>query len=139
MKYEYLEHTADAKFRAYGRTIEEAFDNASKAMFEILIPCNKVQAVIKKEISVKTKKPESLLYDFLEELLFLLDTEGFLLSKTKGLTISLNEDNCTLNCVAFGDTYKNYQVSGNIKSITYNDMEIKKTKEGYELTVVVDL
>lgn len=135
MDYEYLEHTADAKFRAYGKTIEEAFINSAKAAFGILIECNKVNPKIEKKITLSAKKTESLLYDFIEELLFMLDVDGFLLSDIKDLSIKDN----TLICTAYGDNYKNYEISGNIKSVTYNDMEIKKTDDGYEITMVVDL
>ena len=38
-----------------------------------------------------------------------------------------------------GDDYKNYELKSDIKAVTYNDMEIKKTKKGYEATVVVDI
>ena len=40
MDYEYLDHTADAKFIAYGQTLEEAFVNCAKATFGIIIDCN---------------------------------------------------------------------------------------------------
>ncbi len=36
-KYEFLYHIADAKFRAYGSTMEEAFENAALAMFNVMI------------------------------------------------------------------------------------------------------
>ena len=36
-EYELLPHTADAMFRGYGRSLEEAFKNAAKAMYAVLI------------------------------------------------------------------------------------------------------
>ncbi len=138
MEFEYLEHTADAKFKAYGDSLEKAFVNAGKATFGLLLDCDKVKPVIEKKIEVKGKKIESLLYDYLEELLFLLDVDGFLLSKIEDLTI-VEDDGFVLTCTAHGDYFKNYEISGNVKSVTYNDMEVKKTDEGYILTVVLDL
>ena len=41
-KYEYLEHTADIKFLAYGETVEEVFENAALAMFNVIIDTEKV-------------------------------------------------------------------------------------------------
>ena len=124
MKYEFLDHTADAKIRAYGQNIEEAFVNAGLAVFSILKNPEQVKQIIKKDINVKSKNYSSLLYDFLEELLFLLDTNGFLLNKIMSLKIEKKENKLNLSCKITGDNYKNYHISGNIKSITYNDMII---------------
>ncbi|MBT4334652.1 archease [archaeon] len=134
-KYEYLSHTADAKFRAFGKTIENAFENSAIAMFDILGKTKKVKSVIEKKININSDNQEALLYDFLEELLFLLDTEGLFLHKITDLVIKEN----SLTCIIEGDDYKNYDLSGDIKAITYNDMSIKKTNNGYEIVVVVDI
>lgn len=138
MKYEFLDHTADAKFRAYGSNLEEAFLNAGLATFSILINPEKVNPQIKKEIKVMSAKKTSLLYDFIDELLFLLDTEGFLLSKIENLKIE-KEDSFVLTCTIYGDTFKNYSISGNVKSITYNDMIIDEKEGNVMVQVVVDL
>ena len=126
MKYEFLNHTADAKIRAYGQNIEEAFVNAGLAVFSILKNPDKVKSIINKDVNVESKEYSSLLYDFLEELLFLLDTGGFLLSKITDLKIEKKQDKLNLSCKIAGDNYKKYNISGNIKSITYNDMIINQ-------------
>ena len=136
--FEFMEHTADAKFRAYGSSLAEAFTNAALASFNVIVDTDSVKPAMKRSISVKAKRPTALLYDFLEDLLFLLDTEGFLLSKVETLKIYEGHE-MVLDAVVYGDHYKGYEVHGNIKSVTYNDMEIKKTDEGYELVVVLDL
>lgn len=140
MKYEFLDHTADAKFRAYGSNLEEAFENVALATFSILINPEKVKPVISKEIKVMAAKKTSLLYDFIDELLFLLDTEGFLLNKIENLKIDQG-DSFVLTCILYGDNFKNYNdVKGNIKSITYNDMIIDENYEDKVMVqVVVDL
>ena len=107
MEYEYLEHTADAKFRANGKTLEEAFINSAKATFGILIECSKVKPEIEKKVSIEAKKLESLLYDFIEELLFQLDVDGFLLSKIDNMKITKG-DIFKLECTIYGDNYKKY-------------------------------
>jgi SHS2 domain-containing protein len=35
--YEYLEHTADVRFRAYGKSLEQAFENAALAMLNVMV------------------------------------------------------------------------------------------------------
>jgi len=143
MKYKFLEHTADAKFQAFGKTLEEAFSNAALAMFSIMIEPSKVKNKIKKEFEVTGKDKKSLLYKFLEEILFLLDTEGFVLNKVEKLEISENK----LKAVLAGDNIKSYKLSGDVKAVTYNDMEIKepsleknvREENQFMVQVVVDL
>lgn len=136
MKYKYIPHTADAKFKAFGKDIDEVFVNSALAMFNILGETNSVKSVIKKKIKIQSKDAEQLLYDFLEELLFLLETENLFLYEIKDLKISKD---FSLSCTVVGDDLRNYDLKGDIKAVTYNDMEIKKTNKGYEVTVVVDI
>lgn len=134
MKYKFLEHKADAKFKAFGKNLNEAFSNAALAMFSIMVNTKKVEGKIKKEIKVKGKDKKALLYNFLEELLFLLDTENFLLHKIEKLEIKNNE----LKAIILGDKInKKYEILGEVKAVTYNSMEIKE--KPYMVQVVVDL
>jgi len=135
MKYRYLDHTADAKFEAYGSNLEEAFENAAQAMFNIITDTSKVRSVYKKKIHAESKRIDAMLYDFLEELLFLLDTEGFLLSGFENIRIK----DGVLTAVATEDSYKVYDVKGNVKSITYNDMDISEKDGRWTITAVVDM
>ena len=145
MRYEYLEHTADAKFRAYGKSIEEAFENAGYAMFNILADTNAVVPKEELRFKINARRIESLLYDFLEELLFLFETRYLIPSTiTVKITQQATEENTDdrtieLEAVLHGDDFRDYEVNGDIKSVTYNDMQVKETKKGFELTVVVDI
>ena len=86
-KYEYLPHTADAKFRAYGKTLEEAFKNSALAMSDITFKSAAIKPKIKKEIKIKADTLQELLITFLDEFVFLQDTEGFLLGDITFLNI----------------------------------------------------
>jgi len=136
MKFKFLEHTADIKFKAFGKTIEEVFENSALAIANIMYK-GKVKKEKKLRINVRGKDFESLLYNFLEEFLFLFDSENFLLSDVKN--IKINEKNLTVEAEVSGDDAKNYKISAHIKAITYNEMYIKKTKKGREAQVVVDV
>ncbi|NOZ80354.1 MAG: archease [DPANN group archaeon] len=133
--YEYLEHTADAKFRAYGKTLEEAFKNAALAMFNIITDTGKVAPRIEKTFEVTGEDRESMLYDFLEQFVFLVDTEHFLLHEVKELSI----DGFTLKATLVGDTLAGHDVHTAIKSMTYNDMFIREEDGRFVIQAVVDL
>lgn len=135
-KYKFLQHTADAKFQAYGETMEHAFENAALAMFSVMTKTEKVEPNLKRKISIKGEDMKSLLYNFLEELLFLMDSEGFILNKIEKIKI----DNNKLTAIAIGDKISDdYDVHGEVKAVTYNEMEIKDEEGKCMVQVVVDL
>jgi SHS2 domain-containing protein len=135
-KFEFLEHTADIKFRAFGKTLEEVFENSALAMLNIIYK-GKVKEEKKLKIKANGKDIESLLYNFLEEFLFLFDSENFLLSDVKN--IKINEKNFTAEAEVVGDDVINYKTSVHVKAITYNEMFVKKDKNKYTAQVVVDV
>jgi len=138
-KYEFLEHTADAKFRAYGKTLEEAFINAALATTTIMCEVSEVKPKIEKKLNITAKKKESLLFDFLQQLVILLDTEGFLLGAVKSITISKNKEVYSLHAVILGDSADHYEIHTAIKAVTYNDMFIKEEQGLITIQVVHDL
>lgn len=133
-KFKFLEHTADIKFQAFGKTKTQMFENAGLAMFKATSD-DSVKSKIKKTISVKGKDNESLMYNFLEELLFLFDTQHFILSKIK---IKINEKDKSLTAKISGDFAEDYDIKIDIKAVTYNEMFVKKdTKTGIWVCQVV--
>jgi len=134
MKYKFLEHRADAKFRAFGKSLEEAFSNAALAMTSVMTDPKKIKPKAKHKIKIKGSDKKSLLYNFLEQLLILLDTEKFLLHKIENIKIEGNY----LEAELIGDKFNNqYDIRINIKAVTYNDMFIKE--KPYIVQVVVDI
>ena len=133
--FKFLEHTADVKFQAYGKSLNEVFENSSLAMFNVMYD-GKVKSIIKKKIKVKGKDFESLLYNFLEELLFLLDSENFFLASCK---VKINEKKLELEAELKGDKAGNYPASLDVKAVTYNQMFVKKEKNKYICQVVLDV
>ena len=132
-KFKFMKHTADIKFQSYGKTLSEAYENAALAMFNVMYE-GKVKRDKKRKINVKGKDLENLLYNFLEELLFLLDTENFFLSKIK-----VKIKNLKLRADLEGDDANNYKISSDVKAVTYNQMQIKKKKDKFICQVVLDV
>lgn len=136
--YEYLEHTADAKFRAYGRTLDEAFSNSALAFFNLLIDTKTVKGAVSKKIQVTAPKKESLLFDFVDELVFLL-SEGFLLHTVEVISITKKDATYELNATLLMDDHKNYATHGDIKAATYSDMLIEEKEGNVMIQMVVDV
>ncbi|MFH1358709.1 MAG: archease [archaeon] len=91
-RFKFLEHTADIKFQAFGDSLEKCFKNAGYALINIICK-DKIKSKKSKKITVKGRDKESLLYDFLEEFLYLIDVGGFLISEIKNLKIFGKQEN----------------------------------------------
>ncbi len=124
MKYKFLNHTADIKFQAFGKSLEECFENAGYALFEIMFEKIKIKPKIKREIKIKGSDLNNLLYNFLEEFLYLLDAENFIVGRID--KINIDKKKLVLTAELFGDKAENYRFSNSVKAITYNDMFIRK-------------
>ena len=140
MKYKFLPHTADAKFQAYGKNLDEAFKNAAYAMTDVITDVRKIRPKVREKISVKSENEKALLYDFLEQFLILLDSKRFLLAKISRLKIKKTKKGFELNAEFSGDNHPaKYQIKTAIKAVTYQEMEIKQEKGKVVVQVVVDI
>ncbi len=136
MKFRFLKHTADIKFQAYGKSIEEVFENSGLALSKSIYS-GKIKKIRKKKIKVHGKDIESLLYNFLEEFLFLFDSEEFAVSKIKN--IRLDKKKLKIECTLIGDSPKNYKIERHIKAVTYNEMFVKREGGKLVAQVVLDV
>ena len=134
-KFKFLEHTADVKFQAFGKKVEEVFENSALAFKETVCGKRKIKEEKEKIIKVNGRDFESLMYVFLEKILYLLEAEGFLISKVKEIKIN----KFTLKAVLIGDSAKNYKFTNSVKAITYSEMFIKKRGNRWISQVVLDV
>lgn len=134
MKYKFIEHTADIKFKSYGKSLNEVFENAVLAIAEYISRGKEVKSAKKKLIKLKGTDINSLLYNFLDELIYLLDADFFITAKAKVSIKGLN-----LKAELFGDNASNYKNLDHIKAATYSEMHIKKTRSGWEAQAVMDV
>ncbi len=140
LPFEYFDHTADTLFRAYGDDFEEALANALLAVYNVIVDTKTVQKKESRKITVSASKKETLIYDLFEELLFLLDTESFLGCVVKELSVIEKDGLFTVSTTLLGDTNASlYDVFGQIKAPTYNEMEIGVIEGKVFIQAVLDL
>lgn len=140
-KYEYLEHTADVKFRAYGNTLEEVFENAALAMFNVIIDTGKVSGETARDVFLKSPDLESLLVDWLSELLYLFEVDEVVFWKFRVEEIRKEEGEYSIKALAAGEQYYpgSHPFETEIKAVTYNQLELEKIADGWMAQVVVDI
>ena len=139
MGYQFLEHTADLKIVVAESSLERAFKTSAMALKEAIAEKINVKFPVKKEILVEGEDLSDLLYKFLEEFLFLLDSENFLVSRIKKLKIIETKTGYILNAEVEGDKAGNYKFSNSVKAITFNEMFVVKQKGKFRIQFVLDV
>lgn len=143
--FELLPHTADLKIRAFGSSLNELFSHAVIGMFQSIQPkaaacqyknnrlvCTTLDK--HRTVALHNTDVSHLLVDFLSEALFLSDihNEAYL---DAAVTI---DDTYTLHATLSGIVIEGFEVV-EIKAVTYHDLSIEQTDEGWQATIVFDI
>ena len=133
-KYEILEHKADLKIRAFGKTKEELFENVMIGMQSALRPKIKNQKPKTKNIKIKSSNLDSLLIDFLSEINYLNEVNKEVYNNVKFTKFSDIE----LEGNIFGKEVERFSLD--IKGVTYYDLDIHQKKDKtWEAIVLFDI
>jgi SHS2 domain-containing protein len=134
-KYEIIDTTADIGIRAFGADWPDVYANAAVGMFSLITDLETVKEKLERDISVTAPDRETLLAEWLNELIFLFDTEMLLFRRfeiTK-LSPSLIEARC------FGEKVdrSRHELKRGIKSATYHRIKVEKVEDGSYLGEVI--
>ncbi|MDD2472820.1 MULTISPECIES: archease [unclassified Methanoculleus] len=135
MTFEELEHTADVLMRVRGATLGEVFADAGRAMFHVMYgPCE--DRGIERRLSLEAEDLDSLLIDYLSELLFITDVEDLIFC-----TFNVDIQGTRLSATARGEPFDPARHSGGtiVKGVSYSGLEIVKEEEGYVVDIIFDI
>jgi len=121
-RFQLIEHTADTGLIAYGNSLAEAFANAAYGLFSIIAELKKVREVESQPVTVSAEDIESLLFNWLNDLIYIFDVEHYLL---KRFDISeFTETNLKATC--WGERYdpSRHQLKLGVKSATYHMLKV---------------
>jgi len=141
-RFEFLEHTADLYIAAYGKSLEEAFENAAYAMFEGVTDLDKVQPKLEDTVEVEGHDEQALLYNWLEALLVKFDLTSNLYSRFKIATIEKTSAGFKLKAKIWGEPFnpKKHLSKVGVKAVTYHQMEIlRNTKGAVTVKFILDI
>jgi SHS2 domain-containing protein len=140
-RFEFLEHTADAYIAAYGESLEEAFENAALATFEVMTDLKRVKPKIEETVELEAHDESALLYSWLEEFLIRFETTGNLYSRFKVTNIEETPTGLKLKAKAWGEPYdpERHPSKVGIKAVTYHRMEIVKKPKSVTLRFILDI
>ncbi len=135
-EFEILNHTADVGIIAYGSDMNEAFANAAKALFSLITELDDVEEVIHRDIELTAPDQESLLVGWLNELIYLFDTEQIIFKRFDITQLSQTH----LKARSYGhkvDSSKHTLKMG-VKAATYHMLKIEKSN-GTKVQVLFDV
>lgn len=139
-KYTFFDHTADVLFEAYGKSLDELFTNAALALQETQAKLTTVSPKTKRTISLTNPKIDMLLFDFLQELIYLKDADELIFSKFDvNVTTETNSFSLTADCWGEKISPKKHKLNVDAKAITLHQFQIKKEKDVWIARVIVDI
>jgi SHS2 domain-containing protein len=130
---EEIEHTADWAIRVRGRSLEELFVNAALGMAMLMADPDQVEPSLERQVELEEYDTETLLVSWLSELLWFNEESDavFVRFEIKELTPT------RLQATVWGRPASSQWKQ--IKAVTFHDLEIIETEDGYQVTVVFDV
>ena len=135
-KFEFIDiTTADVAFIAYGETLEELFSNAALAMFEVMVNIKNVEKKLSREIVVQGDDLESLMFNWLNELLYYYCAENLVFSD-----FEIQIKNNRLNGKCFGEKIdpRRHELKTEVKAATYHKLKVWK-EDVWKARVILDI
>jgi SHS2 domain-containing protein len=131
LSYRFLDHATDAIIEVEGKDLKEAFAVTADAVINLTLDQDKVEEKQTKEFLAQGKDLHYLLFSWLEEIPFILITEGFAIKRIE-FEIEKKE-NYKINAKAFGEILdlKKHNFKVEVKAPTFYDMEIRNENTVY--------
>ncbi len=138
MSYKFLDHATDAIVEIRAKDLKEAFTIAADAEINITLDQDRVEEREEREFSAHGKDLRYLLFSWLEEIPFVMITEGFAIRR---LEFDIEErQGYKIDAKAFGETLdvKKHNFKVEIKAPTFYDMKISQD-DGVYMRFLLDL
>jgi SHS2 domain-containing protein len=134
-RFKLIEHTADTGIEACGGTLAEAFANAACGMFSIIAGLDNVEEKVSRRVEVDSDDAESLLFEWLNSLLYYFDVENLLFKRFD----IMDFDDRHLAAECFGEAYdpSRHRLKTGVKSATYHQLEVDRAKN--RVQVILDV
>lgn len=139
--YKFLEGivTADLAFEATGKDLNALFENAAMAVLESQAKLETIAAKVTKKVVLENEDVGQLLFDFLNEIIFLKDAEQLIFKTVKAAVTK----NAVYKLVAElkGETIdqKKHKLGNDLKAVTMHKFKVEQDKKGWKCLVVVDI
>lgn len=136
-QYEFINHTADIGIKVRGLSLKELFENAARAMFDLIVDLDTVKTRNQMAIEIKGGELEELLADWLRDLLYRYNGDKYLLKEFKIEKISPG----ALKARVRGEKLdmSRHSLRREIKAVTYHDLKIRKLNRQWQAQIIFDI
>ena len=134
--FEVFDHTADLGLRVRAADLESLLVEAAQALFSTIVPLEEVRPLEQIEVRVEGREPDYLLFDWLNELLYMFDTKHLLLSQ---FDVHLDAAGLTAQCRGEPLDTTRHHLDHEVKAITYHRLRVEKNESGWLAEVIVDI
>ena len=134
--FEILDHTADVAIIAYGTDVKQAFINAARALFSLITKLDDIEETLYRDIEVTAPDEESLLVEWLNELIYLFDVENIVFKR-----FEISEFTGTrLKARSYGEKIDSsrHELKTGVKAATYHMLKVDKG-DGCKVQVLFDI
>lgn len=125
-RFQLIEHTADTGLIAYGNNLAEAFSNAAYGLFSIITELNNVRETESQPVAVSAEDTESLLFNWLNHLIYIFDVERLLLKRFD--ITEFREHNLKATCWGERYDHSRHQLKLGVKAATYHMLKVDGEK-----------
>jgi len=134
--FQFIDHTADVGIRVKAVTLEGLFETAGLAFTELVTSADSLDCRLERRFNLQEDDIETLLVSWLQELLYLLDIEGFIFGRFR---VKLQD--FSLEAVAWGEVFNPevHEMRTEIKAVTYHQLEVVKSDDGWQAEVIFDI
>jgi SHS2 domain-containing protein len=135
--YTLLDHTADLRIHVAGADVADLYKNAGLALFDLIHRSDSLESREVTEIHISGDDPADLMVNYLRELLFLWTGNEKLVTMIDILQIS----DTAVSARVSTDRYQpqHHAIRHEIKAVTYHQIEVSQTRDGWQAKVVFDV
>ena len=136
--FEVINHTADVGVVAYGANLSQAFANAARALFSLITEPESVEETLSWDVELRAPDEESLLVEWLNELIYLFDTENILFKRFEVSELGGGR----LRARGYGEKVNRsrHQLKTGIKAATYHMLSVSRDEDDvYRVKVIFDI
>ncbi len=133
--------TADVAFEALGATLEEVFTAAAEALLDVMLSNPEALGTEKRQdLTLEAESAEMLLFDFLQELIFLKDRDQTLW-RVAQVDIDACGEDFRLKAVLNGARldYSRHDLVVDVKAVTMHRFKLAPAPGGWEARVILDI
>jgi SHS2 domain-containing protein len=137
LSYEIIDHTADLGIVVKGGNIKELFVNAANAMTDLMVKANISEKGGIRKLKVEGEDLPDLMVRWLSEILYLFNGEHIVVRAIEIGSMGPTRLHSTLSVVSLEKS--RHEIIREIKGVTYHQIAVEETADGWEARVIFDI